>query len=85
MFKIQPRESMHQNPCKNIFLTVFWFKDMIWPVSEKYCAESEEVAGGVNKTVVTISILDTPDVFTSSKVKFIWFFQHDINMELSHY
>ena len=49
----------------------FWKKDMIWPVSEKYCEESEEVACGVNKTVVTISILDTPDVFTSSKVKFI--------------
>jgi len=36
-------------------------------INEKYFEESEQVAGSVNQTVVTISFLDTPDVFTCSK------------------
>ena len=36
-------------------------------VTEKYSQKSEQVAGSVNQTVVTLSALDTPDVFTCSK------------------
>lgn len=36
-------------------------------VTEKYSQKSEQVAGSVNQTVVTLSVLDTPDVFTCSK------------------
>ena len=35
--------------------------------TEKYFEESEQVAGSVNHTVVTLLVLDTPDVFTCSK------------------
>ena len=54
-----------------LFEQIFFFRkfgsDSDLAVTEKYSQKSEQVAGSVNQTVVTLSVLDTPDVFTCSK------------------